>query len=415
MFCAASKADEEYSRQLRGAKEKADAMYRFLKVQTGFINPVALPGQVPPLLMNPDSFRNLATEFGKDLFITRSIDALVSVFVTEVNGVRVYNWDKIEAVLGQDAKNISKIEYDAVARVFTLMDNEYELTRLVRLLGVPAEAYWRGTFDGIYDGFTYGLDIEKLEGLIFALGRMYQIEYDRFSASERNRNSEAIDEHRRSIAAGLTSPDAPYPSTAPVGIWEPKIPIVDRLTVLTILAEMQSSGTQFRGEGGSPEITIAPGVNDSGQGGLHLSFITIVPPRTPCPTGDGRDEYHTSSHRIQHGGYFIHNAAFGEDIRDIVGGNVSAYVRVDMPRVIFDSLVGSVATGPVPDFITGPAALVGDISGAFQRQDEGNAFVAAFEQGMTAVNDRDIASIAVPIGSPEQRIFIFPTHYSAGG
>ena len=119
---AASKADEEYSRQLRGAKEKAHAMYRFLKVQTHFINPVALPGSTPPLLMNPELFRKQATEWGQQLFITRSIDALRSVLVTEVNGVRVYNWDKLEAILGRPYNAISDLEWWVLGEIYTGMN-----------------------------------------------------------------------------------------------------------------------------------------------------------------------------------------------------------------------------------------------------------------------------------------------------
>ena len=117
VFSAASKADEEFSRQLRGAKEKADAMYRFLKVQTEFINPVGSFGAAPPLLMNPDSFRNLATELGQNLFMNRAMNALMSVLLAEVNGELILNEDKLETLLRRPYNEFSYIENAVLAAV----------------------------------------------------------------------------------------------------------------------------------------------------------------------------------------------------------------------------------------------------------------------------------------------------------
>lgn len=124
------------------------------------INPERAPGLIPLLIVESGYFSGRAGRIQSE-FTERALESLIAsmAFVNSF-GNQVYNWNKIEAVLGQAYEKMSDLEWWALTQIYIGMP----YTELARFLGLFAyrnesEAFYRFGPTGID---TWNFDQDKI-------------------------------------------------------------------------------------------------------------------------------------------------------------------------------------------------------------------------------------------------------------
>lgn len=141
VFSTVSKVDEDFSRQVRSATEKVEALRVFYKEMSALITPARSSGGMPPLLSNTTSFVNRARGIENN-YVEQSLQALVERFFDSLGEP---NSRLIGEVMARGELHLTDLEWQMLIRVF--VDARMTPEAVV-------EAYWKGCIAFPTDAFN---------------------------------------------------------------------------------------------------------------------------------------------------------------------------------------------------------------------------------------------------------------------
>ena len=157
------KIEAEFNQQLLPLLEQATNLRKAMKNLADMMDPNPSGGRVGAMGLSHAEFLERMNE---NAVMDGLYAAIIERIFTEVDGQKVYNWDEIDAILNQRAKDITEMEYKILATIYAQMgieDTEKFLQALADKVGDIDTGMFSSQTPRQYTEWTY--DSDKVTGI----------------------------------------------------------------------------------------------------------------------------------------------------------------------------------------------------------------------------------------------------------